>query len=102
MKRNYTAFRNKFLYLKPLAQKCILHFNDVYFFHLLGPSGIDIGYGVTQAMSCECCPDHTAVLTAFPFHQHVVVQQGGDVAHQSTSTATPQCMLLHPSMGSET
>jgi hypothetical protein len=78
------------------------HFNGVSFFDLIGPPGVDVGDGITEEMSCECCSDHTAVLTALPFHQHVVVQQGGNITHQSTSTAAPQCVLLHQGLGSET
>lgn len=72
-----------------------------YSFHLLGSSGVDISHGVTEEVSCECCPDHTVVLTAVSFHQHVGFQQSGDITYQSTSTAAPQYMLLHQSVGSE-
>ena len=70
-------------------------------FHLLGSSGVDISHGVTEEVSCERCPDHTVVFTAVSFHQHVGFQQSGDITYQSTSTAAPQYMLLHQSMGSE-
>lgn len=70
-------------------------------FHLLGSSGLDISHGVIEKVPCERCPDHTVVLTAVSFHQHVGFQQSCDITYQSTSTATPQYMLLHQSMGSE-
>lgn len=70
-------------------------------FHLLGSSGLDISHGFIEEVPCECCPDHTVVLTAVSFHQHVGFQQSGDITYQSTSTAAPQYMLLHQSMGSK-
>ena len=70
-------------------------------FCLLGSSGIDISHGIIEEVPCECSPDHTVVLTAVSFHQHVGFQQSGDITYQSTSTAAPQYMLLHQSMGSK-
>jgi hypothetical protein len=67
----------------------------------IGSSGVDISYGIAEEMPCECCPDHTAIFTALSFYQHVVFQQSGDITHQSTSTAAPQCVLLYQSMGSQ-
>lgn len=68
---------------------------------MIGPSGVDVSDGVTKEMPRECSLDHTAVLTAVPFHQHVVIQQGGDVAYQSASSAAPRRVLLHQDLGPE-
>ena len=70
-------------------------------FHLLGSSGVDVSHGINEEVPCECCPDHSVILTALSFHQHVGFQQSRDITYQSTSTAAQQYMLLHQSMGSE-
>lgn len=62
-----------------------------------------ISYVTVKTMPCERCVDNSALLTAVPFHQYVVVQQVGDgattqsdyqtVGHTFEEASRPRCCL---------